>query len=189
MVSILWKAFEIWQSFQKYVGGKKKKKSLPEVWPPTVKTDTAFSNSTPRSTDQHPEERIYILLEYNGKMKVCMLLNSTFDSIYILCFKLSAAAQGQALMWKYVLERRGKGKCFRMYCRDIFCLLLAWITAVREKEDFIIYQPWKQTSGNIKNVIIVCFCSADPAKNHIWRGYMPFAFLITYVYYTASIKR
>lgn len=93
VVSILWKAFEIWHSFQKYVG----KKSLPEVWPPTVKTDTAFSNSSPRSTDQHPEERIYLLLEYNRKMKVCMLLNSTFGSISILCFKLSAVAQGQAL--------------------------------------------------------------------------------------------
>lgn len=76
-----------------------------------------------------------------------------------------------------------------MYCRDVFCLLLGPITAVREKADFIIYQPWKQTSDNIKNVIIVCFSFADPAKNHIWRGYMSFAFLITYVYYTATIKR
>lgn len=76
-----------------------------------------------------------------------------------------------------------------MYCRDSFCLLLGPITAVREKEDFITYQPRKQTSDNIKNVIIDCFSSADPAKNHIWSGSMPFAFLITYVYYTASIKR
>lgn len=117
MVSILWKAFEIWHSFQKYVG----KKSLPEVWPPTVKTDTAFSNSSPRSTDQHPEERIYILLEYDRKMKVCILLNSTFGSIYILCFKLD-----KARLWceNICFKEEGKGNIFMCTTGTFFACCL-----------------------------------------------------------------
>lgn len=181
MFLILRKPSEIWRSLPKYVG----KKSLPEVWPPTVKTDSAFSSSSPASADQHPEERIHILLENSRTMKVCMLLDSAFGNVYVCCFNCQRLHKTRLCCGSICFKEKGKGRLFKSTAGAF--LLVAW-NALQQLERGG-GSKYLQASDNIRNVIIVCFCPADPAKNRIWCGHMPFPFLVTYVYYTASIKR